>query len=318
MSDQLERAVSAAFPSQTIDTIDEKQTRPGNETGFMTFVDAEPAYVKTATDSTRRLARETAVTRYANVHCPFQSPRVVAANPDGDTPYLATEPMSGGPLSDPWTDRDDRTELLRQVGFAIAGVHETRFERSGVIIGGDADELELMADTWSETLCETIEWRAEDWFSDRFEDVPRRLVETVRAVEPKIDGGTATLLHGDCSRSNIHLDPNGLLDWERALVGDPAFDLTDAVGHLIDQVDVPEEERDALMNALYDGYRERSGSLPDGIDRYRPLYWAIAYLLVPQTFDEWAPTVDQPIDELAEGVREEFDTRLSHTCEKLT
>lgn len=309
MSDPIEDAVRAAFPDRTPASVEGQTTRPGNETALVRFEDADPVYVKTASDTTRRLVRETAATRYANAHCPIGVPTVIAADPDGDPPYLATEPLPGTPLNDPWTGGDDREPLLRRAGRAIAGVHEAQFDGPGVIVAGDTDGLELRGETWTEVLCETVRWRATDWFPDRFADLPDRLVETIREIDPAPD--RATLLHGDCNRINVHLDPDGLLDWERALVGDPVFDLTDAVGHLVDQPDVDEDERAALTEALYDGYRERAGSLPAGVEDRRPLYRAIAHLLVPQTFEEWAPAVDRPTDELAADVREELDARLS-------
>lgn len=307
MSDLIEDAVRAAFPDRTPASVEEQTTRPGNETALVRFEDAQRAYLKTATDTSRRLVRETAATRYADAHCRVGVPTVIAADPSGDPPYLATEPLPGTALNDPWTDGEDREPLLRQAGRAIAGIHEVELDEPGVIVGGDADGLDLRGETWTEVLCETVRWRATDWFADRFADIPDRLVAAIREIDPTLED--VTLLHADCSRINIHLDPDGLLDWERALVGDPAFDLTDAVGHLVDQYDVDEEEK--LTEALYDGYRERAGSLPTGLERRRPLYWAIAFLLVPQTFEGWAAEVDQPNDELAANVREEFDSRLS-------
>lgn len=313
-NDALERAVRAAFPDRSVEAMEPQTTRPGNETALVRFPDGETCYLKTATDTTTRLVRETATTRYAAANCPVGVPTVLAADPTGDPPYLVTGPLPGTPLNDPWTDGTDREPLVRAAGYALAGVHEARFDRPGVVTGGDADGLDLAEPTWTETLCATVEWRVTDWFADRFSDLPGRLVEAIREVDPTLDAKPA-LLHGDCSRINVHLDPQGFLDWERALVGDPAFDLVDATGHLLDQPDVEEGERDALTDALHEGYRDRAGELPAGIDEYRPLYWAIAHLLVPQTFEEWAPEVDVPDDELAADVREEFGRRIDRAIE---
>jgi len=94
-------------------------------------------------------------------------------------------------------------------------------------------------------------------------------------------------------------------------VGDPVFDLVDAEGHLVDQIDVDDERRPRLRAALRDGYRERAGSLPAGFERRRPLYRVFAHLVVPQTFESWAPPVETPTEELAADVREEFDSRVA-------
>lgn len=317
MSSPVERAVRTALPGRTIGEIESKPTRPGNHTAFVTFADAAPVYVKTATDTPKRLARETAAIRYASAHCSIGVPSIVAADPDGDPPSLVTEPLPGTLFNERWTAGEDREPLLRRLGHVIAGVHEARFDRPGVITGGDEDGLALTDSSWTETLCATVEWRASDWFPDRFADMPPRLVETIRAVDPGLHDTTPTLVHGDPSRINVHLDPDGLLDWERALVGDPAFGLVDAAFHHLGQPDVDEAEREVLTAALHEGYRSRAGSLPPGIERYRPLYRAISYLLVPQAFHDWAPDADAPLDDLAADVREEFDSRLETAREEL-
>lgn len=311
MSDRLHEAVRAAFPGRVVDAIEKQSTRPGNETGLVTFTDAEPVYIKTATDTDRRLVRETAATRYAGSHCPIGTPTVVAADPYAESPYLTTEPLAGEILNDQWVADDDRTQLLKQTGRILAGVHEPQFDDSGVITGGDEDGLELTTGTWGDVLSATIEWRATDWFPDRFDDLPQRVIMTIREIKPELNGVTPTLLHTDCSRTNVHLSPNGLLDWERSVVGDPALDLVNTTGSFVDQPDVEAEDQAELTDALYAGYRQQAGELPEGMSRRRPLYWVIWYLLTPQTFDVWAPSVDVPNDELAAEVREEFDSRLS-------
>lgn len=56
---------------------------------------------------------------------------------------------------------------------------------------------------------------------------------------------------------------------------------------------------------------ERDGELPAGLDQYRDLYRLVAYLLVPQTFEDWSSRAEQPVEELEVEVREEFDERLA-------
>ncbi|WP_255150019.1 phosphotransferase family protein [Halorarius halobius] len=317
MSDPLHAATARAFPDRSVETIESRNARPGNETGRVRFADADPLYLKTATDTTTRLERETAATRYAAENCPVGVPSVVAADPAGDPPYLATAPLPGTALNEPWTDGADRERLLRRAGQSLAGVHEARFDRAGRVVGGDTDGLELTDETWTETLAATVEWRGDDWFADRFSGLPPRLADLIREVDPTVEGRPA-LVHGDASRLNVHVDPGGLLDWERALVGDPAFDLADATFHLTGQPDVTDDERPALREALHEGYRERAGALPPGLDRWRPLYRAVAYLLVPQAFDDWSTEAEAPADDLAADVREEFDERLRAAREALT
>lgn len=317
MNDAVETAAQTAFPDRPVDTIARTPTRPGNETALVTFADDASVYVKTATDTPMRLVRETAALRYAERRCAVSTPTVVAADPTADPPYLVTAPLPGSTLDEAWMEGADREALVRQAGYVIAGIHEAKCAHPGIITDGDGDCLDLTATTWTDTLCATVAWRASDWFADRFADLPGRLVETIRDLNPALDGTTPALLHADCSRRNIHHDPNGILDWERALVGDPAFDLEDAAGHLIDQHDVDDADRPGLRAALHDGYRERAGDLPAGLHGHRHLYRAMSYLLVPQAFDEWAPEVELPNDDLAADVRDEFDRRLERARETM-
>ena len=309
MSELVEHVTDDALPDRPIETVELQNTRPGNEAALVTFVDGDSVYVKTATDTTERLTREIAATQYAEAHCSVGTPSIVAANSTADLPYLVTEPMPGTVLNDPWMDGADREPLVRQVGRQIAEVHDAEFDQPGIITGGDASGLNLTDTTWTETLCNTIEWRAQDWFADRFSDLPGRLIDTIQAVNPTLDGITPTLIHGDPSRINVYLDPDGLIDWERALVGDPAFGLVEATFHHLGQPDVSEDERSALRSVLYDGYRERAGALPTGLEEKRALYRAMANLLIPQAFNDWASSAESQ-DELAAEVREDFESRL--------
>ncbi|WP_336035932.1 phosphotransferase family protein [Halobacterium yunchengense] len=312
MSDPLQAAVRAAFPRRSVAEVDERDTRPGNRTARVAFTDGDAAYVKTATDGTRRLVRETAATRYADAHCDVETPSVLAAAPDSDPPYLATEPVRGRALAASWPDADteERAAMVRRTGATIAAVHDAGFERSGRIAGGGPAGLDLEAAPWSETLAATVEERAADLFADRFADLPGELAAVVRDAADLLDDAPAALLHGDPSRSNCLLDPPGLLDWERAMVGDPALDVVDAASHLAEQPDVEEADRAVLRDALHDGYRSRAGGLPEGFAARRPVYRAVAFLLTPQTFELWAPQVDRPTGDLAAWVREEFQRRL--------
>lgn len=311
MTDAIQTAVRAAFPDRPVRTVDEQDTRPGNATALVTFEDGTQSYLKTATDRTYRLVRETATTRYAAEQTSARVPRVLAAAPNADQPYLATAPLPGTPMTELWrTDDVDRERLGRAAGRVLASVHEATFDRPGRIVGGDADALELTGGSWTDVLIETVEERADDWFADRFSDVPSRFVDVLADARPVLDGAPTTLLHCDAARPNVHVDPPGLLDWERALVGDPALDLVDSVHNNFDQPDVADDEFERLRDAQFAGYRERAECLPAGLEERQPLYRLFTYLLVPQAFDDWAPQADVPDDELEADVRAEVDDRI--------
>ena len=316
----LDAALASAFPDATVTEVDEQTTRPGNRTARVAFAERDPAYLKVQTDGDARIRREVAATRHAAAHAGLRVPTVIAADvrDDGNAPpYLATEPLPGTLFNEPWRGDGDREALLRHVGRAIGAVHDARFDAGGQITGWDGARATVDDRAWTETLCAAVDERGTGWFCDRFADLPGELIETVRAVEPTLDGVTPRVVHADPSRINLHVEPLGLLDWERALVGDPAYGLVEAEFHHLDQPDVDDDdERPALREALYEGYRDRRGELPPTLERYRPLYRAVAHLLVPQAFDDWAPDVDRPLDELEAEVREEAHRRLAAAREE--
>lgn len=311
MTSTIRRAVGDGLSNCTVESVETQNTRPGNETAYVEFANREAVYVKVATDTPARLRREIAATRHAGTNASVNVPHVVAANPDAEPPYMITTPLSGELMNDQWTAGEDREELMQAVGATVAATHDAQFAETGIIESWDDDHLQLKPMNWTDTLCSTVRRRAEDWFSDRFAELPEELIATIRTIEPTLDETSPTLLHGDPSRINIHLDPSGLLDWERALVGDPAFDLVETVFHHLDQPDVADTEKPALRDALYEGYRDQRGFLPEQLDTYEPLYRAIAHLLAPQTFDDWAPSVNAPLSELETKVRQEAHSRMS-------
>lgn len=318
MSSAVRTVVTDAFPNCTIENIKPQNARPGNKTARVEFADRGPVYVKVDLNSVGRVRREIAGVRHASTYASVNVPEIVAADPDADSPYMITRPLAGELMNERWTADDDREVLMHAVGSTVAATHEARLDEVGIITGWADGRLRLDAMSWTETLCATVRSRAESEFSNRFSELPDDLVSTIRAINPTLKVDSASLLHGDPSRINIHLEPNGLLDWERALVGDPAFDLVETIFHHLGQPDVDESEKPVLREALLAGYREQRGHLPEQFDTYEPLYWAIAYLLAPQTFDKWAPQADAPTDEIEEDVREEAYSRMTAAKDALS
>ncbi|MFB6194211.1 MAG: phosphotransferase family protein [Halobaculum sp.] len=300
----VDRAARAAFPDRAVTDTTLCSTRPGNATGLVTFADGESVYVKTARDATR-LAREAAATRAAPRPT---TPTVVASDATSDPPVLATRPARGVPFTDRWSD--DRRGAVRAAGRALARLHETRFDTPGIVCA-DGTDLRIETAPWPETLAATLRARADDWLPDRFADCADRLPRLVRRTRPTVGDTAPRLCHDDVTRSNVRVDPPGLIDLERALVGDPALDLVCARTHLIEQPDVPPADRDRLVDALHAGYRAIAGDLPATLPRNRPLYRATSYLLVLQAFDSLRELVGRPAGELEREVREEFDRRCA-------
>lgn len=303
--------ITDVFPDRTTERIDPQNARPGNETARVEFTDRDPVFAKIDLNAIGRIRREVAAVQCADKHASVTVPKIIATGPDAESPYMITRPLAGELMNERWTRGDDRVGLMRAVGETVAAVHDAQVADIGLIAGWDGRQLQIESLDWTETLCRTVRARVKSEFSPRFPDIPADLIATIQAIDPALATDSATLLHGDPSRLNIHLEPNGVLDWERALVGDPALDLTETIFHHLGQPDVDDAETPELRDALFDGYRNQRGSLPAQFETYEPLYRAIAHLLVPQTFEKWAPDVETPADELEANVREEAYSRMS-------
>jgi len=318
VTEAVDAALAAAFPDRTVaeTTVPEGADHPGNHTVGVRFADGSHAYCKVATDGdARRVLRDAAAARYVRANARLRAPRVLAVDGEADSPYVATAPLSGESMlgRQRTTDVDGRVDLVAILGRTLALLHETRFETPGRIVGGDADGLDLVETTWPDALRTTLEERTEMHFADRFAAVPERVDALLADAADALAGFDPTLCHEDPNRGNVLLapdEPPGLIDWETAVVGDPALSLARGESHHVDVADAAADLRERLRTALYEGYRDVAGDLPPGYDQRRPIYRVVTFALTAQTFDLWAPDASEPTAELAEWVESEFDRRV--------
>ncbi|UPV73398.1 phosphotransferase [Halorussus limi] len=337
MDEQIRSVLDAAFPDREFESVDaaEPSWNDKNETVAVAFADVEEAYLKVAADGdASRVARERAVMEYVGTHSSVPVPTVLASETAGEVPYLATAAMDGQRRLELWYDdgADDeyRAALARQVGRALARLHELRFESHGHVVGGDADGLELENGPWTDVLVERIE-RMRDIAGDgRFDHHFEEVIAAVEANRDLLDDAPAALVHGDPAHPNcVHTGaavgradadargdaaaPDdgqvGFLDWEISHVGDPARELRRTCrlqfGPLVS--DGPER----LVSAFREGYRETAGSLPDGFADRRPIYDAVTFLGASGFFEKWEHRADEPTEELAERVQADMEERLA-------
>lgn len=317
----VETALSRAFPDRdvTSSSVVPGSDRPGNETVRVRFVDGAVAYLKVAVGGGQgardRLARDAAATRFARWHANVRVPEVLVAAPDATPGYVATAELSGTAIATDWPvdSAVARATVLRAVGRALAGVHDADdFGGHALIRDGDADGLDLERGSWSSVLADTLAARADELFADRLRDLQADVLDVVAAKRSLLDEAPATLVHDDPRPENCLVDSDGpgLVDWETALVGDPALDVARAEAQYVERADVDDAGRGRLRRALRAGYRDHAGTLPVGFgDRY-PLYRVVTFLDTARTFDHWAPDADEPFDDLAAWVRAELAERL--------
>lgn len=321
MDERITSVLETAFPDREVEAVEaaEPSWNDDNETVGVEFADGQRIYLKIAADGDgSRVARERAVIDYADTHSEVSVPTILASETGRAVPYLATAPMAGQRLMERWYDDADeerRAALARQVGRALASIHQIRFEEHGHIVGGDADGLELDTGSWTEVLVERVEKMRAIAGSGRFDHHFADVISAVRDNRDLLDDAPAALVHGDPAHPNcIHTGADadgesvGFLDWEISHVGDPARELRRTCrlqfGPLIS--DGP----DRLVAALREGYRETAGSLPEGYEARRPVYDAVTFLGASGFFEKWALDADDPTEELAERVRSEMERRL--------
>ncbi|RDI70220.1 phosphotransferase family protein [Halopelagius longus] len=316
VDEDIAAALTSAFPEREIEEV--LPAGPSwndlNETVRVEFADGQSAFLKIAADEDgSRITRECAVIDYVDTYCNVVVPTVIASEAASEPPYLVTAPMRERSLASQWAElrRTERTAALRQVGCALADVNSQEFDHHGHIVDGDSDGLVLDTGSWTTILVDRIEMMRELASSDRFEQYYDEVIEGVKANRERLDLAPATLAHGDPAMPNIFRSETtlGFVDWERAHIGDPAKELHRAQNQLLESRNLDEDEQ--LVAALHDGYRQRAGSLPTGLDDRAPIYDAVRLLGTAGFFDKVVEFSDESPEEVATWIEAEMTERLS-------
>jgi aminoglycoside phosphotransferase (APT) family kinase protein len=315
MNDQIASVLENTFPGRQVDDVKSAgiSWNDKNRTVRVDFVDGQTIYLKVAIDGDgSRIACERAVIAYVDGNCEVPVPTIVTSDTSGEVPHLATTPVSGRNLIDLWSGASvsERAALAQQVGTALARIHSCRFEDHGHITDGDRDDLKLETGSWTDILIDKIEYKRDLSPSDRFDHHFDDVISAVEANRELLNEAPAALLHGDPARPNCYRNEEmiGFLDWEIAHVGDPARDIHRAWDQQLNSLhaDVPEQ----IITSFYNGYREKTGGLPDGFDDRRPVYEAVRFLSKSGFFEKWVEFLDESPEEFANWVRDEMNRRL--------
>ncbi|MFC6952594.1 aminoglycoside phosphotransferase family protein [Halorubellus litoreus] len=323
MNGDVERVLASAFPERQVasTTAATGSDSEGNETVRVRFADGAVVFLKVAVDDgpwvRERLARDAAALRYARRHAVVRVPDVLAVETAGTPAYVATAALSGTAIATDWPVDSTvaRATVLRAVGRALAGVHVADgFDRHARIRGwsDERDGFELASGSWSSVLEETLSARVDEGFPERFRDCVADVLAAVDSATRTLDAAPATLVHDDPRPENCLVDSGGpgLVDWETAMVGDPALDVVRAEAQYVERADVEDADDDRLRRALRAGYRDHAGRLPDGFAERYPLYRAVTFLETVRTFERWTPNAPERVEDLASWVRGELAVRL--------
>ncbi|SEK67266.1 phosphotransferase family protein [Haloferax larsenii] len=314
MDDRIETALGRAFPGRDVDSVAPAgiSWNEKNTTVRVEFADGEVVYLKVAHDHGVRIARESAVVAYVGAHTDVPVPTILSSEADAPVPYLATAPVTGQILVEPWGNATEsaRESLASETGAALARVHALRFDDHGLITGGDASQLELETGSWTDVLVETIDHTRALATTDRFDHYFDEVVAAVEENRRLLDDAPAALVHGDLAQPNCFRvgDRIGFLDWEIAHVGDPVRDLYRAKKQQFNVFRTDPPERG--VEALFEGYRSVAGGLPEGYADRRPIYEAVWFLIVPGFFDKFVEDYDEDPEELAAWMADEMSRLL--------
>lgn len=320
--EMLQTVAEAALPDRPVRAVDELhsdgpavvgQVRTGRGARFVVKCAPGPG-------GPSRLRKEAAVTNVVDRETPVPVPGILAADvepPAGTPPYLLFRWADGRALSEAveTTPPFVHGQLFHNLGATLANLHDAlSFDVPGQIVADGLDAFDVQpAESWpvlfAEELADHVEALGGTRFEALAEDVWNEGADRLSGLEM---GAEPVLLHGDIGDGNVIYDgvtPASLLDWERAFVGHPEYDLCRAeLRYFWNQWGEP----DRLQSAFYEGYRSQR-RLTDGFDTRRPVYLATFYLLSLSTYEEWGPRYTTDLDGLATKVAEKVRGLLNQS-----
>lgn len=279
-----------------------------NTTLLVETTDNDRFVVKCAhgSEGYRALRRELTVMEFVANNTTVPVPMTIDTNLESrtDYPYMLLEWIEGKTLEETQDALPPHAHphLFLALGETLAALHEdtrTSFGQHDIDLGSvNLAPAEDWPSVLESRLNEYGRFLADTRFAPLVSDVERALQvhhdELVTDEEP-------SLLHGDIGGDNVVFfgtSVASVLDWERALLGRPEFDLCIAEARLF-TTNWGRKSRSQAM--LHRGYRNRRELAP-GFNRRRRLYLAILLLLPLTRFPEWAPDHATDRDRLAERI----------------
>ena len=309
----VDRILDDALPGRRVTDRSPLPSDGPNDVSRLTTEEGGRFVLKCARDvaGAAALRRERAVTNYVRRETDVPVVEVVAHGFDGtDSPgtYVVTRWAEGRTLEEATAAHPTHRhpQLFGSVGETLARLHAgTSFDDPGTIVPDGSDSFDVdPATDWPELFAEQLADRVEALRGTRFEalaeEVWSYVVDRLRGLDT---GETAVLLHGDVGDGNVVYDGTSVscvLDWERAFVGHPEYDLCRAEArYFLNDWGRPSRLQ-ATFHAGYRSVRE----LPAGFEDRRRCYLATFFLLPFSTYPEWGPTMTDDLDGFAERLAE--------------
>lgn len=158
-------------------------------------------------------------------------------------------------------DTEEQKEIVRQIGRYLGELHsKVTFEEFGRLTYIE-NGLQLESrDSWKELVTEIADDYIEGMRGTRFEDLQEDFKDYVEKNLHLLTDDSPVLVHYDVAVDNIlfqDTEVKALLDWERAIVGQPEWDLAYTEVRFILQFFEDEEKIEVLKKSFYSGYKEK-------------------------------------------------------------
>jgi aminoglycoside phosphotransferase (APT) family kinase protein len=193
--------------------------------------------------------------------------------------YIVMERVEGKEMYE-FMEYSENQHLIRQTGELLGELHnKIEFEDFGGLKATENDFVEVEPQEWSSMFKQLI-WKItshlEKIEAQETRDRIRNIVEeNLHLLESR---DNPVLLHQEFSPRNMVGTSEGInavIDWERAISGDPEYDLATAEKHIIQARDGNPEKREnaeQIRKILYEGYKSKR-QLDQGWEKRRNLYY---------------------------------------------
>ncbi len=257
-----------------------------------------------------RFERESAVLDHVAETTDIPVPAVLGHDPDAEPPHTLMTFRPGDHRQTRFF-RPHRLPgpVVRHAGELLGRLHAAcPRDAAGQVLPRDG--LPVQQQDWDDLLHGTVTAQL-DQLADlpdfRFADMLPALRGLVDDHVPGIAMDGPVLLHHDYRPANL-LTRDGtvtaVVDWERAMSGDPLYDLVKAEMNIVSLL--PDGEREERWDAFMQGYRDEHQIAWDA-DR-AAVYRLLHLIEILWAFPVWAPTADPEMqDRRARELRGRFD-----------
>lgn len=194
--------------------------------------------------------------------------------------YIAMEKIPGQDMNKV-EDESVFLELVEQTGERLRELQELEiFDKSGKLIVSESGGLEVRSFEWAEMYKSLLFTYTTHMIDRRYDHLREDIEQLVEENIEEIDVQAFTIVHQEFGPRNIMFqvdDVTGIIDWERAVAGDPAFDQIQARERMMQKAEdlKIENPREKVVRALEQGY---GNEIYSSISEKKDALYRLAYI----------------------------------------